>query len=74
MGRLRPRDRADRLVGVPTEVEAAGTPLENPYVYDSVARELKAMANEGLLQVVGEESRQEGAGDRIDRISFVRLR
>jgi hypothetical protein len=61
-------------VGVPTDVEPSGTALENPYVYDSVARELKAMAREGLLQVVSESRRQDAAEARIDRISFVRLR
>ena len=58
-------------VGVATDVEAAGTTLENPYVYDSVARELKAMEREGLLRVLEERSREEGS---IERISFVRLR
>jgi len=61
-------------VGVPTDVEPAGTPLENPYVYDSVARELKAMAEEGLLRVVSESCARDGADAPIDRISFVRLR
>jgi hypothetical protein len=61
-------------VGVPTDVEPAGTPLENPYVYDSVARELKAMARDGLLRVVSEKHRQGGAEASIGRISFVRLR
>jgi hypothetical protein len=64
----------DADVGVPTDVEPAGTPLENPYVYDSVARELKAMARDGLLRVVSERSRQGDADATIDRISFVRLR
>jgi hypothetical protein len=61
-------------VGVPTDVEPAGTALENPYVYDSVARELKAMARDGLLRVVSERYRQGDAEAPIDRISFVRLR
>jgi hypothetical protein len=61
-------------IGVPTDVEPAGTPLENPYVYDSVARELKAMARDGLLRVVSERCRAGDAESPIDRISFVRLR
>ncbi len=64
----------DADVGVPTDVEPAGTPLENPYVYDSVARELKAMARDGLLRVVSERCRAGDAEAPIDRISFVRLR
>ena len=61
-------------IGVPIEVEAAGTGLENPYVYDSVARDLKAMERQGLLRVVDEKCRQGNADGPIDRISFVRLR
>lgn len=61
-------------VGVPVDVEAAGSPLENPYVYDSVARDLKAMEREGLLQVVDEKWHQGDVEKQIDRISFVRLR
>src|SRR5207237_8245399 len=61
-------------VGVPTPVEPAGTPLENPYVYDSVARELKAMEHEGLLRVVSESRCQSAAESLIERISFERLR
>jgi hypothetical protein len=61
-------------VGVPIDVESAGTPLENPYVYDSVARDLKAMEREGLLRVVNQEWRQGNVDGPIDRISFVRLR
>ena len=61
-------------VGVPTQVEAAGTSLENPYVYDSVARDLKAMEGEGLLRIVEEQCRQGRSEAPIDRLSFVRLR
>jgi len=52
----------------------AGSSLENPYVYDSVARELKAMADEGLLTVVSEEHGPGDAGRLIERIRFARLR
>jgi hypothetical protein len=61
-------------VGIPTDVLPAGSSLENPYVYDSVARELKSMAEEGLLRVVSEECRPGDAGRLIERISFARLR
>ena len=61
-------------VGVPTEVEPAGSSLENPYVYDSVARDLKAMAGEGLLRIVDEHLREGRSDAPIDRLSFVRLR
>ena len=61
-------------VGVPTDVPPAGSSLENPYVYDSVARELKAMADEGLLKVVSEDRRQGASEPLIGHIRFARLR
>jgi hypothetical protein len=60
--------------GVPTELEGAGTSLENPYVYDSAARELKSMADEGLVKIVREQVRHGFSEPLISRISFARLR
>jgi len=62
----------ESLPGVPTVVRAAGTALENPWVYDSVARELKAMAERGLLEIVSENARRDGDETLIGRISFTR--
>ena len=61
-------------IGIPTDVVAAGSSHENPYVYDSVARELKSMADEGLLEVVSEDRRSGETEPLIERISFSRLR
>jgi len=61
-------------VGVPTDVPPAGSSLANPYLYDSVARALKSMAEEGLLEVVSENPRPSEAGPLIGRIRFARLR
>jgi hypothetical protein len=61
-------------VGIPTDVPPAGSSLENPYGYDSVARQLKAMADEGLIKVVSEDRLQGEAESLIGRISFARLR
>jgi len=60
--------------GVPTELEGAGTSLENPYVYDSAARELKAMADAGLIEIVREQARHGFPEPLIGSISFTRLR
>ena len=60
--------------GVSTDLEAAGTSLENPYVYDSAARELKSMADQGLVKIVHEQVRQDAPEPLIGRISFARLR
>lgn len=64
----------DSQLGVTTDLEPAGTSLENPYVYDDAARELKAMADDGLVQIVGEQMREGETDTLIGRISFARLR
>jgi hypothetical protein len=64
----------DSAFGVPTDLEGAGTPLENPYVYDSAARELKALADQGLVRIVDEHVRSGFVEPLISRISFERLR
>ncbi len=61
-------------VGTLSELPTAGTPLENPYVYDSSAQELKAMASEGLLKIVEERRGGSGSGALINRLTFKRLR
>jgi hypothetical protein len=43
-------------------------------VYDSAARELKAMAAEGLVRIVREETRHDDDRELIDRIAFARVR
>jgi len=64
----------DSEFGVEQELPRAGSTLENPFVFDDAARELKAMAEEGLVQIVHEHTAS-GASDRlIDRLRFVRLR
>ncbi len=64
----------DSEFGVATELQAAGTSLENPYVYDSAARELKSMAQAGLVQIVREQVADGVAEPLIKHISFTRLR
>ena len=56
-----------------SELPSSGSPLENPYVYDASARELHAMASQGLVRIVDE--RRDAAGDGlISRVVFERLR
>jgi hypothetical protein len=57
--------------GALTALVAAGTSLENPYVYDSAARELKILAEKGLVEIAEERSTDEAL---IGAISFRRLR
>ncbi|GAB4556756.1 MAG: hypothetical protein IV105_12425 [Rhizobacter sp.] len=60
--------------GVPTDLLAAGTSLENPYAYDSAARELKSMAEQGLVKIVDERVRRGEHDQLINHIRFARLR
>ena len=62
----------DSEFGALSELPNAGSALENPYVYDSSAAELKAMASNGLLRIV-EESRS-ADGSLIRHLTFRRLR
>jgi hypothetical protein len=64
----------DSELGVATELDAAGTSLENPYVYDSVARDLKALAEKGLVRIMKEQVWRGASGPLIAHISFERLR
>jgi hypothetical protein len=64
----------DSTFGVERELPRAGSALENPYVYDSSARELKAMADRGLIEVTRERSHAAGDEQLIDHLSFRRLR
>ena len=61
-------------LGVINDLEGAGTSLENAYVYDSAARDLKMMADSGLVKIVREQVQSSTAGPLIRNISFSRLR
>ncbi len=64
----------DSEFGIPLDVPRVGSTLENPFVYDSVARELKAMAERGLIEIVAEHQRQVSSDQLIDNLRFRRLR
>jgi hypothetical protein len=64
----------DSEFGIPLDVPRVGSALENPFVYDSVARELKAMAERGLIEIVAEHQRQVSNDQLIDSLRFRRLR
>jgi len=64
----------DSEFGVPHELPRAGSSLENPYVFDDAARELKSMAEHGLVEILIEHTRGEGQDALIDRLNFKRLR
>jgi hypothetical protein len=59
--------------GAHIELPVAGSSLENPYVYDASARELEAMASDGLIRVVDQRCDGRVSG-LISRLTFERLR
>jgi len=64
----------DSEFGVLQDLPRAGSTLENPYVFDATARELKEMAKQGLVEIVGEHVAGRASEQLIDRLTFMRLR
>ena len=64
----------DSQIGVATDLVAAGTALENPYVYDSAARELKGLADQGLVRITAESHTPNAPERLISQIRFERMR
>jgi hypothetical protein len=60
--------------GALSELPKAGSPLENPFVYDSCAQELKAMAARGLVKIVDERRSDGRCSGLINLLTFQRLR
>ena len=64
----------DSEFGALSELPSGGTPLENPYVYDASAKELKDMASRGLVKIVEERRHGDGRCGLISLLTFERLR
>ena len=64
----------DSEISVDQELPRAGTSLEIPWVYDSIAREFKQMATRGLVEIVQERTRDGMAGPMIESLRYRRLR
>ncbi|WP_280155930.1 hypothetical protein [Piscinibacter sp. XHJ-5] len=64
----------DSEFGVVQDLPRAGSTLEHPLVFDSVARDLKRMAGQGLLEIVREHRSASAGEELIDRLQFKRLR
>ncbi|MES1265132.1 MAG: hypothetical protein ABUU24_05700 [Variovorax sp.] len=60
--------------GIPIELPGAGTSLENPYAYDSAARELKSMADAGLVRITSERLLTSASPPLVTQLAFARLR
>lgn len=63
----------DSRLGVDEELPRAGSALENPYVYDAAAQELKAMAAKGWVAITAEHTVRAGNDLLIERLRFTRL-
>ena len=59
--------------GIPWPLERAGSPLDNPFVYDSVAKDIKAMVEKGMVEIVDEQAAVFLGEPLISMISFKRL-
>jgi hypothetical protein len=64
----------DSSFGVISELPRAGCTLENPFVYDDAARELKTLAATGHVEIVAERHARHADEDLIRHLSFRRLR
>ena len=61
-------------VGVVSELRREGSSLENPYAYDAAAREIKALAEQGLVAVVDERTSGDPGMRLTTAIRFKKLR
>ncbi len=63
----------DSELRVEQDLPRAGSTLENPFVYDAVAREFEQMAQRGLVEIVQEHKSNDGE-PLIDSLRFRRVR
>jgi hypothetical protein len=64
----------DSQFGMVKDLPRAGSALENPFLFDEAARELKSMAEAGLVEIVDERSERRADETLITRLAFKRLR
>jgi hypothetical protein len=64
----------DSELGIDQELPRAGSALENPIVFDDAAREIKQLAEQGLVEIVAEHRHETRFGSLIDRLRFRRVR
>ena len=63
----------DAEVGTVIPLARAGSGLENPFVYDASARDLKQLEQQGRLRVVDERKAAASDGDLITYLAFTKL-
>lgn len=60
--------------GILWPLERAGSSLDNPFVYDAAAKDMKALAANGLVEIVDELKSLCSGEHLIGKMSFKRLR
>ncbi|NWG76044.1 MAG: hypothetical protein HXY24_15830 [Rubrivivax sp.] len=60
-------------IGAVVELPAAGTWLENPYVYDAAARDIKELVKSGCTEIVDEKVAHVGGEPITVHLAFRRL-
>lgn len=63
----------EATVGAIVSLPKSGTQLENRYVFDAAAREVRAMAEFGRVKIVDERRESQHDSVLITDISFIKL-
>ena len=61
-------------MGASTQLPRSGNGLENPFVYDASARDLKRLEAQGLLHILHEQRGRCGTDEVITDVTFAKLR
>ncbi|MCU0964980.1 MAG: hypothetical protein MUF08_07975 [Burkholderiaceae bacterium] len=64
----------DTPLGATSELPRSGTALENPFVYDAAARDMREHARQGRVEIIDEVLMPMGAEQIVSRLAFRRLR
>jgi hypothetical protein len=64
----------DSEIGVARDLPKNGCALENPFVFDSIARDFERMAEKGLVEIVHVHRSARAAEPLIDNLRFRRVK
>jgi hypothetical protein len=64
----------DSCIDAASELPHAGSALENPFVYDAAARELKQLSERGLVEILTERTVRVAGEQLISHVTFKRVR
>jgi hypothetical protein len=63
----------DTRTGSTVPLPRAGTSMENPFVFDACAREIKSLAERGCVDIVSERRSDSGGDGLITELVFKKL-